>query len=548
MNKSSETGSPGDTLSSPSRRVLTEAGMLKVYRIALPVLALLLAVFVLLSWPAIQDDALIHLRYADNLRRLHFVTYDGVTPNFGTSSLLFVSVLAFLTQLTASPNLPRLVSTVCHLLLSGALVVVAIRIVPASARLARLLMLLLIGIFVCPSAVRWLEDGMETSMVLCLVLLLAVIVFPLSRRQTLSVGEKGGLFVLSFGLVLIRSELTLLVGTAWFILIAGRERRAQTPTLQTRIARGFETLYLPLGGLASCLFVLGTMHHLLPDTALAKADGLHEWFGVLSSTAIVLTGAFLIGIGLAAFWLGTLLLVWMRAQLTPATLLANTLFPVLLLLSALRGQQMQGARYVLWTFLFSSLWNILTIADPRPADLKSSEPAVDRRQIFVAAGLVLILLLLLPIDIVSMYRVLTRRAHTMRSISGEHLQQLSGLQGTSMDIGYVGYFTQANICDLAGLVNGRAAAALTVTERGRRCAALKPDFVFGNASQIDLVTQFQSLRGWRICDGYDFVNVRGADRHYLVASPRSAEKVCAAAGKEPSSVDDLIRIVPRAAH
>ena len=225
------------------------------------------------------------------------------------------------------------------------------------------------------------------------------------------------------------------------------------------------------------------------------------------------------------------------------------LFPVLLLLSALRGQQMQGARYVLWTFLFSSLWNILAIASPRLADPHSAWPELrDRRQFAFTTALVLILLLLLPIDVVSMYRVLAHRAHTMRYISSEHLQQLSGLQGTSMDIGYVGYFTQANICDLAGLVNGRTAAALTVTERGRRCAALQPDFVFGNASQIDLITQFQSLRGWRICDGYDFVNVRGADRHYLVASPKNAEKICAAAGKQPAPADDLSRIVPQAAH
>lgn len=42
------------------------------------------------------DDALIHLRYAALLRRTGFITYDGKLPSFGTSSLLWVGLLALL--------------------------------------------------------------------------------------------------------------------------------------------------------------------------------------------------------------------------------------------------------------------------------------------------------------------------------------------------------------------------------------------------------------------------------------------------------------------
>ena len=78
--------------------------MTKTYRIALPLLGAWLAGWMYLSWAAIQDDALIHLRYADNLFLYHFITYDGVHGDYGASSLLYVALLAVLRGLTASPS------------------------------------------------------------------------------------------------------------------------------------------------------------------------------------------------------------------------------------------------------------------------------------------------------------------------------------------------------------------------------------------------------------------------------------------------------------
>ena len=73
----------------------------------IPLLAVWLAIWLAISWPGVQDDALIHLRYASFLNTRHFITFDGVHPSFGASSLLYVGLLALLRSLTKSPLLSR---------------------------------------------------------------------------------------------------------------------------------------------------------------------------------------------------------------------------------------------------------------------------------------------------------------------------------------------------------------------------------------------------------------------------------------------------------
>ena len=46
------------------------------------------------------DDALIHLRYAAVLHDRHLISFDGVNPNYGASSLLYVGILALLRSAT----------------------------------------------------------------------------------------------------------------------------------------------------------------------------------------------------------------------------------------------------------------------------------------------------------------------------------------------------------------------------------------------------------------------------------------------------------------
>src|SRR5882757_8237910 len=121
---------------------------------------------------AMLDDALIHLRYADFLHRVHFITYDGVKASFGTSSLLYVGLLALLRSLTTSPLLPKFVSVVFY---CGSLfLLISVFKKMRSRSSGRFVVVSLLFLVLSTMGIRWLTDGMETSLVVVVVLTLAI--------------------------------------------------------------------------------------------------------------------------------------------------------------------------------------------------------------------------------------------------------------------------------------------------------------------------------------------------------------------------------------
>ena len=189
----------------------------RTYAVTLPLLLLWLACWIAFGWGAVQDDAFIHLRYADNLQLHHFITYDGIHANYGASSLLYVSALAILRWLTASPDLPHATSSVMHLLLFCGLAALFARIAVRSEIAGKTGLALLL--LVCtPSAVRWLDDGMETVVAVALVSLLAWVVHTETYERRRSRPRYAILIALSFFAVLLRVELLLLCTLGFLIL------------------------------------------------------------------------------------------------------------------------------------------------------------------------------------------------------------------------------------------------------------------------------------------------------------------------------------------
>ena len=503
--------------------------MTRAYRIALPLLAAWLVGWMYLSWAAIQDDALIHLRYADNLFLHHLITYDGVHPDYGASSLLYVGLLALLRGLTLSPNLPRAVSTVVHGMLFCNLAYAFAFRLPKEARVARFAGLLLLILLVTPSAVRWLDDGMETGIVVSLVSLLAWRIHSRSTSDNKAVEARAERYLtlglLAFLVVLLRTELALVCGLGFLLIALAKTESRKTPYLRRQpLLQGFPLL---VGPTLALTFIVATMHVLLPDTAVAKSHGLSHWFNPLHDAAITLGGAFSFGFGMLLFWLLTLLLVVFQAhRLDLPTASANALFPAVLILASLRGQEIQGVRYFAWTFFFPVVWNILQLARFEEADSVSIRLA--RRSSLLLGGFLVLVAIAMPFESRAMYRVLTRRSDTMRVFEAHPLDVLRGQRGVASDIGYIGYFSGARICDLAGLVNGRTAARLTSAERNLACVQTNPDFLFVNLSQLGPLQRLADFSGWQVCGRYDFNNVRALDSHYLLVRPSIAEDVCLA--------------------
>ena len=501
----------------------------------IPVLGLWLLAWIVLSWAGVQDDAFIHLRYADNLFRTHLITYDGVHPNYGASSLLYVYLLSSLRALTSSPNLPRIVSSCIHVLLIVRLVFLFLRTIPREAHLAGLLGLITLVIFVAPSAVRWLDDGMETGLALCFVAILCWATFRQSTQSATTGPQYFALIVLGFFTVLLRTELMILCGLSFVILAWDRLFRAEDESKSTqRLTALLSSGPILLGGLLAVAFIRLKMHVFLPDTALAKSDGVANVYIACYVTAKVLVGALSFGAGILFLWLFTIYLLLRARRFSIQTLVANLVFPVLFALAAMRGQQIQGARYFVWTFFFSILWNILELGQV-PQDLRSQTHGNK-----LAVCFLLLLLLALPFESRMLYPMLRSRSTMLQQLESQHLERLQGKRGVAFDIGYIGYFSRADICDLAGLVNGRDKARLTPLQRVVACNATRPDFMFIDLESIDREANYLPITDWQVCSKYDFKSVNQSDPHYLIVPRSTASEVCrAVANSVPSEIASL---------
>src|SRR5689334_846381 len=113
-------------------------------------------------------------------------------------------------------------------------------------------------------------------------------------------------------------------------------------------------------------------------------------------------------------------------------------------------------------------------------------------------------------------RIMAGRSATFLQMRSAHLERLAATEGMAADVGFVGWFTQARICDMAGLVNGRPFAALSRETRDVSCSRRNPTFVFVTAPQLNEIRRDVDVSAYSVCGQFDFTNVGSADRHYLL--------------------------------
>ena len=490
----------------------------------IPLLSIWLIAWIYLSWYAVQDDALIHLRYANFLHSLHFITFDGVRSNYGESSLLYVGILALLRSVTVSPLLPHAVSSFFHLVLFAMCSVTFLRAERCSSSRVHFLLLALVVVLVAPSAIRWLDDGMETGLVLSMIAVLVWQVHRLSLRTRVTALNYCFSVLLGFLLVLLRIELASAALFASLILVLARKNEPGWRNLSLWIS----CLHFVLGAIVAACAIRLLMHSFVPDTALAKSHGYGGLITPLRDAATVLSGALLFGLGTMSLWLVSAIMVLRDGCLRMASIAANALFPVVLGVAVLRGQEIQGARHLVWCFFFSICWNIF--------ELWHSARSLHTPSFSTASAILLVICIsVMPLESHVMYRVLRTRSNTMKTFMSENLQlPLQGSLGVARDVGYISYFTQDKICDLAGLVNGRIAASMNDDQRLEACARLRPSFAFVNADQAYVIAQVIDVSEWKVCGKYDFGNLRIPDRHFLLVSPELVAATCLATRFTPS--------------
>ena len=158
----------------------------------------------------VQDDALIHLRYARNLLATGHLTYDGVRPTYGSSSPAFVGFLAAGYAVYATPLLPKIVSSLVYALGLALVVRGALR----SLLWTRRLTLALLIVLAAPMGVRWFTDGMETGLAALMATALAYWAFRSATRPDSSVVHFAAGVTLGLLTTLCRIELVMLAVAA----------------------------------------------------------------------------------------------------------------------------------------------------------------------------------------------------------------------------------------------------------------------------------------------------------------------------------------------
>jgi hypothetical protein len=110
-----------------------------------------------------------------------------------------------------------------------------------------------------------------------------------------------------------------------------------------------------------------------------------------------------------------------------------------------------------------------------------------------------------------------------RKFESQHLEIFQDKRGIAADIGYIGYFSRGDICDLNNLVNGRDKTHLKLGATMKMCIAEKPDFLFLSPGVLDELSQYTSLEDWKTCDTFDFRNVNSVDSHHLLVPSANLE-------------------------
>src|SRR5262249_29767758 len=152
-----------------------------------------------------------------------------------------------------------------------------------------------------------------------------------------------------------------------------------------------------------------------------------------------------------------------------------------------------------------------------------------------AAAAAVVLIVFVP-ESRSVLRIGRERSRTFLAMRSQHLERLRGRTGVAVDIGMIGYFSQGVICDLGGLVQGKAWAAADDRTRLKQCAQTSPDFIFTNHEQAEEIGKYVNLQSMVSCFDYRMPNVANDDVHTLFLARAYASSICASS--EPSSMPD----------
>lgn len=388
------------------------------------------------------------------------------------------------------------------------------------------------ALMISPIGIRWLTDGMETSLAAGIALLLGIVAI---RVRLVTASAAVGLVALGAIAVTTRIELTLLVALSALTITL----RAWSEAPVER-SRQLAALPVTVGGAAGLIMVWLFFGTILPDAALAKATGTAAPTDALLAITISLAGGMGFGAGLPGLWLVSLTaLLHLRTAPRTVVLVPNLALALLWCAIAARGQYVQGIRHVLPTLVFMISANAALFASIKlenVIDLIGIRAAWHKR---LAWALIAFGGVAFAAELAKFHAIVEKRIVAFLDMRSLDLAVLEGTNGIGWDVGHLMYFTKAQVCDVSGLINGRQAATMPESLRLENCLKRNVEFVFvtpDNAAEL-IEKSGARFADWPVCGQYLFQNVSATLPHYLAVSPSRARQVC----PEPRNGEPLKR-------
>ena len=469
--------------------------------LALTVLWLIAVVALVGSRNYLLDDALIHLRFAENLTSFGRFEFNPGEHSFGSSSMGWLGIVALWNEIYPGPWGLKSLAVAVYIGL------VAIQ----STRwwVTRSLPdFLLLGAICSPMGVRWLADGMETALTAAMAFGLVWMCEKFARSAWLG--------VVAFVAVMVRVELAAVVVVCAALLV----RKRSFVGAASLIA----------GVVGSIGVVLAALGHLISDAAVAKSTGLvTDVLGWIRVVSISHLAAMSLGMGLLAALALSVAQAWKRGA---RELALCAVLPIAALLGAafLRGQEIQGIRYFVWALGVGVYFATESDESAKPTSGTALSPYVPW-SILALFGVAAV------VEWRFVHRIFSGRGDALVSMNGAHLNRLANTQGVAWDVGFVGYFTEGQVCDPNGLVNGRAVAQMPRAARSERCLNHQPDWAFASEGQYQALQAATPETAWRTCPSliWQFPNVNGRDIHILVLPLEAALDWCGARALDPDA-------------
>ena len=468
------------------------------------------------------DDTFIHLRIARNIIEKGIYSFNGIKKDFSTSSPLYTTILSLGLRIWDSPYLAKTINIIFYVLNYSLISIFLLRTKNLNSLI---LSIFLIG-FSSPLGVRWLTDGMESSLVMLFAMIIAFILYSINKVKA---GEyKKIFFFITFFFcslsILLRIEFAFII--LWFIFSSVFTRSFSDKKLGFN---NFLSRKLPLflSLLTSFSIIYINFGSFTPDTSLAKGGLKYDLSYFAFNLIRAHVSASIFGVSLILSLFISLYSIYKNSnnlnqnnQINFAYLI-NLSLPAIILLILIKGQMIQGIRYFIFIETFLISFNLLICNEYY---LKKFTEHKKNYRYYIYLFIPLLISPWLWHDFDVLNKISYGRTQTFLNLSNQDLRCLNNKNLIAWDVGMIGYFSKSVILDPNGLVNGRELAKLSEDDRLNQFIENNNlDYVFVNDKQMRQVGKYLNLTKWIKLGSYSFPNFNknSQDIHYLLKSPKS---------------------------